>query len=86
MEKLIYGLCAMTSCLCAVLLLRAYFRSRFRLLMWSGVCFVGLTANNILLVLDRVVFTTVDLSTLRLAVAFSALILLLCSLIMESGE
>jgi hypothetical protein len=46
----------------------------------------GLLPHNILLVLDRVVFTSVDLSTLRLAVAFSALILLLCSLIMESGE
>jgi hypothetical protein len=85
-EKLIYGLCAVTSALCAVLLLRAYFNTRFSLLMWSGACFVGLTANNVLLVLDRLVFTSVDMSTCRLAVALCALILLLCGLIMESGS
>ena len=69
MEKLIYGLCAITAGACAVLLLRSYLRSRLRLLLWSGLCFLGLTANNLLLVLERIVLADVDLATWRLGVA-----------------
>ena len=39
---------------------RAYFRSRMRLLLWSGICFIGLTANNILLFADKVIFPEVN--------------------------
>src|SRR5688500_18179078 len=62
---IIYVLCALTSGLCAVLLLRGYARSRARLLFWSGLCFVGLALNNFLLVLDVNVISHVDLSTWR---------------------
>ena len=50
MIQLVYVLCALTSIACAVLLLRGYFRTRVRLLLWSGLCFVGLALNNALLV------------------------------------
>lgn len=86
MDKLIYSLCAMTAAAAAVLLLRGYLRTRFRLLLWSGLCFAGLTVNNVLLVLDRLVFTAVDLSTWRLAVALASVLLLLYGLIMEGGS
>lgn len=86
MDKLIYGLCAVTAAACAVLLLRGYVQTRFRLLLWSGMCFVGLTANNVLLVLDRLVFIPIDLSTWRLVIALAAVILLLCGLILESDS
>lgn len=86
MDKLIYGLCALTSMACAGLLLRSYFATRFRLLLWSGLCFIGLAANNVLLVLDRLVFTEVDLSTWRLLVALVAILFLLYGLIMESSS
>ena len=33
---------------CAVLLLQAYRQSRYALLLWSGLCFVGLTVSNAL--------------------------------------
>jgi hypothetical protein len=80
----IYLLCALTSALCAFLLLRAYTGSRLRLLFWGGLCFGGLTLNNLLLVLDRVVFSEgVDLRTWRLAAAFVALLPLLYGLIWE---
>ena len=46
---IVYGLCVITSAMCAWLLLRGYARSRVPLLMWSGLCFVGLTLNNLLL-------------------------------------
>ena len=86
MDKLIYGLCALTSAACAGLLLRSYFATRFRLLLWSGLCFAGLTLNNVLLVLDRLVYTTVDLSIWRLLVALAAILFLLYGLIVESSS
>jgi Family of unknown function (DUF5985) len=84
MAAFIYLLCALTSLACAVLLLRSYGRTHARVLLWSGLCFAGLTLNNVLLVIDRIVLpTAVDLFTVRLAVAFFALLLLLYGLIWE---
>jgi hypothetical protein len=84
MAGLIYGLCALTAFLCAWLLLRAYHRSRYRLLFWSGLCFAGLTVNNLLLVLDKVMLPIVDLSTWRLAVGLLAMLVLLYGLIWDA--
>lgn len=86
MERIIYGLCALTAAACAALLLRSYLRTRFRLLLWSGLCFVGLTVNNALLIADRLFFTTVDLSTWRLAAGLAAVVLLLWGLIMDGSS
>ena len=84
MAAVIYGLCALTSFMCSWLLLGTYRRNRYRLLFWSGLCFAGLTVNNVLLVFDRIVFpTSVDLSTWRLLAAFVALLPLLYGLIWE---
>ncbi len=84
MAGLIYSLCALAALLCALLLLPAYLRSRYRLLLWSGLCFVGLTANNLLLVLDKLVFPDIDLAIWRTAIALVAMSVLLYGLIMES--
>jgi hypothetical protein len=81
-SAVIYGLCALTALLCAVLLLRAYASTRSRLLFWSGLCFAGLTASNVLLVLDRIVLPLVDLTILRLLVGLVALLLLVYGLVM----
>lgn len=83
MAALIYSLCALTAFACAALLLRGYLRSRFRLLLWSGLCFCGLFLNNALLVIDRLLLPQQDLSLLRLAVALVALLPLLYGLIWE---
>ena len=83
MVKLLYAVCALTAAACAWLLLRQYFQTRFRLLLWSGLCFVGLTVNNVLLILDRLVFLDIDLSLWRLSVALVAMLLLLYGLIVE---
>jgi hypothetical protein len=80
---LIYLLCALTALLCAVLLLRAYARSRYRLLLWSGLCFAGLTVNNTLLVLDKVVLPDVDLSLARSMAALLAMAVLIYGLIFD---
>ena len=83
MAAVIYTLCALTSLLCAVLLFRSYFRSRYRLLFWAGVCFAGVTVNNALLVADKVIFPEGDLLTIRLVVALAALAFLLFGLIFD---
>ena len=83
MAAVIYTLCALTSLACAILLLRAYTASRVNLLFWSGMCFLGLTASNVLLVLDRVVYPDVDLQGARLVAALAGLLLLLYGLVWE---
>lgn len=84
MALLIYLLCALTSLTCAVLLLRAHRRTRTRLLLWSGLCFAGLTINNVILVLDRIFYPEIDMLLMRLVSALVALLLLLFGLIWES--
>lgn len=84
MAAVIYALCAITSFAAAGLLWREYSRTRYRILFWSALCFVGLTVNNILLVLDRFVYTDMDLTLMRLTAAAVAMLLLLVGLIWES--
>lgn len=84
MAAIIYTLCALTCLACAVLLLRGWMQSRASLLLYSAVCFAGLTASNGLLVIDRIVLPDeVSLLTLRLGVALAALLVLLFGLIWE---
>jgi hypothetical protein len=85
MSALIYALCALTSVACAWFLLRAYARTRHRLLFWSGLCFVMLTVSNVLNIFDRFVFPDTDLAPARLATALVAVALLVFGLIWE-GE
>lgn len=84
MAALIYTLCALAAAICAFMLLRAYARSRYRLLLWSGLCFCGLTLNNTLLVLDKVAFPDMDFSLWRTLAAALAMIVLLYGLIWDA--
>ena len=84
MAFIVYALCALTSLACAILLLRGFQRSRARLLLWSGLCFVGLFINNALLLVDtRVPF---DLSITRTLPAVLGVLMLLYGLIWESDR
>jgi hypothetical protein len=84
MAAIIYALCALTAMLCTWLLLRAYHGHGYRLLLWSGLCFVGLSINNVLLIIDRLVLPdTVDLSLWRQALTLAALLPLLYGLVWE---
>ena len=69
---------------CAILLLRGYRRVRQNLLLWSGLCFLGLSLSNFFIFLDLVIVPEVDLYPLRLGTAAGAMLLLLCGLIWES--
>lgn len=84
MAAIIYSLCALTALVCTVLLFQAYRRGGYRLLLWSGLCFAGLTVNNLFLVLDKLVFPSIDLSALRTSVALAAMLVLLYGLIWEA--
>jgi hypothetical protein len=68
---------------CATLLTRAYVRRRVRLLMWSAICFVGLTINNVALFIDLVLFPDVDLRLLRLVPAVVGMSCLLYGFILD---
>jgi hypothetical protein len=84
MAPLIYSLCMLTAALCAFLLLRSYLRTRYRLLLWGGLCFVGLTLNNALLVADKVLFPETNLFTARLVLALIAMMVMLYGVIWDA--
>ena len=84
MAAAIYSLCALTALVCTVLLLLAYRRGGYRLLLWSGLCFGGLTLNNILLVIDKILLPTVDLATWRTSVALASMTILLYGLVWDA--
>ena len=83
MAPFIYALCAITSSVCAILLLRSYFDSRYRLLLWAGLCFVAITLNNLMMVADKVIFLEEHMLTLRLSVSLVAVCFLLYGLIFD---
>jgi hypothetical protein len=80
----IYTLCALTAMTCAILLLRAYKRSGYKLLLWGGICFVGLTLNNFVLIIDRLIIPYRDLHPWRLVLALISLLILLYGLIWDA--
>lgn len=84
MAETVFLLCALTSLACAVLLHRGYRRTRARLLLWSELCFAGLALNNILLLVDNVVFPQHDLADWRSVPAMAGLALLLYGLIWDA--
>jgi hypothetical protein len=84
MAAIIYGLCTLTALSCAYLLLNAYRRGRYRLLLWSGLGFAGLTLNNLVLALDKLVFTLVDLTSWRTAIALVSFMIILYGMIWDT--
>ena len=85
MVPFIYGLCGILACATAWLLLRGYRRSGYRLLFWTGLYFALSTLNNGFLMLDKLVFSSIDLSVWRHGLAFVAMVVLMIGLI-RSGE
>jgi hypothetical protein len=85
MAELIYVACALTSSFCAILLIRNYGRTRLRLAFLASLCFSGLALNNLLLVFERVVMPSTDLSIARGAVALVAMLFLVAGLVLEDS-
>ena len=84
-DVVLYGLAVVTSLACMLLLFRAYAASGMRLLLWSALCFVCLSINNVLLFADLVVFPTeLDLRPYRLIAALAGVLFLLYGFIWEA--
>lgn len=73
----VYGLCLVTSAICAALLLRSYLASRSKLLLYTALGFGFLALNNLFLVGDMVVFPTINLWPFRQAASVAAVAVLL---------
>lgn len=73
----VYALCFITSAACGLLLTRNYLRTGVRLLLWSGLCFLLLAANNLTVMMDLLVLPSVDLQIARLALSLTAVLVLL---------
>jgi hypothetical protein len=84
MATLIYFLCAGTSAACAALLLRGYSKTQVSLLFWSGLCFVGLSLGNILLVVDLVFVPQASLLVIRDVITLTSLAVLIYGLVWET--
>jgi hypothetical protein len=81
----VFILCLVTSAACAWLLFRQYRKTPSGLLFWSALCFLALTANNFLVVVDLVVFPeSVSLLPFRHAASLAAIGVLLYGFIRES--
>ena len=87
LPTLVYVLCLLTSAACAWMLGRSYSRSGTRLLFWSSVCFLLLAANNLVLVLDLVIWPALDLRIPRLLLSLAAIIALIWGFVWDpEGE
>ena len=86
LPTIVYVLCFLTSAACAWLLGRSYRPSGTRLLLWSSICFAFLAANNLVLVLDLVVWPDLDLRLPRLLLSLAAVVSLIWGFVWEVGE
>lgn len=84
MAGAVYLLCALTALTCTVLLLRSYRQSGVRLLLWSGLCFLLLTVNNLLVFIDIQVIKDVSLLLWRNHAALGAFTLLIFGLVWDT--
>lgn len=84
LKIILLAIAPLTSCACMLLLFRDYFRSAHRLLLWSALCFVGQTVNNIALFTDLVVLPDTDLRIVRLGAALAGMLFLIYGFIRES--
>jgi Family of unknown function (DUF5985) len=82
----VYILSALISLTCATLLLRSFAVSRQNLLLWAAICFLGLTLNNAMLFVDKVVATDADLSGWRTVPALAGMLVLIVGLLWEETQ
>jgi hypothetical protein len=84
MQPVVNVLGTLTVGLCAFLLLRAYVNVRQRLLLWSGLCFVGLTISNGALLADLMLMPEISFYEVRLSMAGGSMLLLMYGLVFGS--
>lgn len=84
MGIIIYLLCAFTAISCGGLLLLSYRRTSARLLLWSGLCFVGLSIANLMVIADLLTGQNIDFYTWRNLLSLLSMGMLLYGLIWDS--
>ncbi len=84
MVAVVYMLCFLTSLACSLLLLRGFKQTGARLLLWSGLCFLGMALNNGILFADKILWPDSDLFLLRTLPLVIGLALLIYGLIWEA--
>lgn len=77
LRLVLYLLPALACLACTTLLAREYLRNRVRLLLWSTLCFAGLSLNNTLLFLDIIIFPDLDLRLIRVLASLTGMLFLL---------
>lgn len=82
----IFILSMLTAAGCGALLLRAFRRTRTRLLLWSAICFGGLAVNNALVFVDLIVIPEVSLIWLRASITILALLVLIGGLVSDAPQ
>jgi hypothetical protein len=81
---IVYGLGVITSIVCALLLVRAYLRTRTRLILWSAIAFVLLSMNATLVFIDIVTPPFGNLLPYRQATSLGAVLVLIYGFMWEA--
>jgi hypothetical protein len=84
MSGLVYILCALTSLISGVLLIRGAFTRSGGLLFWSALCFFAYALHNVFLYVNFVILPQIDLLIAARLVAVAGIMLLNFGLIWHS--
>lgn len=84
MPALVYLFCFITCAACAGLLVRSWWKTRTRLLLWVAISFVFLAINNFFLLADTTLFPDIDFSAFRLISSLVAISILVFGLVWEA--
>jgi hypothetical protein len=80
---LVYILCFVTCTVCATLLMRAWTRTKTRMLLWTAASLVFLALNNFLVIADLLLLPDADLIFWRSTAALVAGLTLIVGFIWE---
>ncbi len=81
---LVYMFCFITCAICAALLVRSWFKTRTRLLLWVAISFTLLAVNNFFLFADTTLFPDIDLSVFRWTTGTAGVVILIFGLVWEA--
>jgi hypothetical protein len=79
----VYILCLVSSAVCAWLLIRSYLRNQTRFLLWTACCFALLAANNLAVVVDLLLVSSIDLRIVRHLFSLGAVAVLIHAFVYE---
>ena len=75
--SIVYALCFLTCAACAWLLMRSYRQAGGRMLFWAAICFLLLSINNLMVIIDILIIPDINLGVARLVAALPGVGLLI---------